>query len=105
MVEYLHHNVGWVLELMYAGCDSSLMARVCWLPPLKWPAIPLDQAGVGLEEGLRRGEGGDWTVEGPGGTRWGTKGFSRGGSRGMSGPWKGGILHPTVLVVKYFLKG
>ena len=87
--------MGWVLELMYAGCDSSLMARVCWLPPLKWPAIPLDQAGVGLEEGLRRGEGGDWTVEGPGENQ----GFSRGGSRGMSE-----LLHPTVLAVKYFLK-
>ena len=75
----MHHNVGWVLELMYAGCDSSLMARVCWLPPLKWPAIPLDQAGVGLEEGLRRGRVGIG--------RWGTRGDQ--GDQGRPGGPRG----------------
>ena len=51
-----------VLELMYAGCDSRLIARVCWLPPPqvappslpKWRAIPLDHR---LKSLLRPGGG------------------------------------------------
>ena len=107
--QYLHHNVGWMLELMYAGCDSSLIARVCWLPSLKVACHPTWPGWSGAWGGVVKGGG--WGLDsGLGGDQGGTKGDQTG--PGCSQEEEGGgwvdpgrrdsciLVGPTVLVVK-----